>query len=335
MKRAIIASLLLFILAGGAFAQLTFSGEAFVGFQLEKEYDNDEVITATHRDKTLPKFNFVATAARENYGVKLDVDFEASHTDPFSLNGIFGWVDFLDGDLHVSVGQISDAKWVTNLDSDVETFFDDVTGFRVEYKTPLEGLNVGAAFRADGILIEGFDLEYFFKTIVLGGSYVTPLFNTVIAYDMGHNAQLLFGFNYTGMDDLTDAGIEFIGRELATFDSEIKDWELTFKEKVGYRVMRPLNVSLLMEQIFYEDADKLSLFFTPAASYRIMPGLTASLSATLYTTNAFDTANLAIKPCLEYTLKGPALIYVEYELGLEEMKRDNHRFGFGIDIKAF
>ena len=333
MKRAIFASLLLFVLAGSAFAQLTFSGEAFAGFQLEKNHDQDEVISATHRDEGAPKFNFVATAARENYGVKLDVNFQAT-SDPIALNGIYGWVDFLGGDFRVALGKISDAKWVTNLDTDsTEIFWDKITGFRLEYKTPLEGLSVGAAFRADGT--DDFNLEYFGKTIIFGASYVQPLFNSVIAYDMGHNSQLLFGFNFTGIDDLTDAGIEIVAKELATHNLDIKDWELTFKEKVGYKVMRPLNVSLLLQQTFYDDTDKLSLFFTPAASYRIMPGLTASLGVTLGTEDAFDTTDLTIRPCLEYTLKGPALIYLQYELELKEMKNDNHKFGFGIDIKAF
>ena len=338
MKRTIIVILLLSILAGSVFAQLSFSGEAYAGFQLEKTYDNDEIVSATHRKEAAPKFEFIATAFRENYGIKFDTTFQT--TNPFTINGIYGWVDFLNNTIHLSMGKISDAKWVSSLDSDHEIFFDKITGFRLEYRTPLQGLNVGAAFPADD-----FSFEKFAKKIIFGASYVQALFNTVIAYDMGNNGRLLFGFNFTGIDDLTSAGIQFKANDFATWDNPLRGGEIYINEKVGYRIMRPLIVSLLAEQKIYKnpvtlgdpDSD-VDLLFMLTGSYRILPVLTGSLTFGLGSPNKFNQTNFILKPCIEYSLKGPALFYVEYELNVNDIadkKQDNHRFGFGIDVMAF
>ena len=341
MKRAVIIVLLFFILVESIFAQLSFGGEAYAGFQLEKLYDQEENVSATHREEGAPKFEFVATAVRENYGIKLDMTFQT--TNPININGIYGWANFLDNSIRLSVGQISDAVWVSILDPDLpELKFDDVTGFRVEYKTPLQGLSVGAAFPA-----KDFRFEKFAKKIIFGGSYVHELFNTVAAYDMGSNAQMLFGFNFTGIDDLTSAGIQLRAGNFATWDSSQVGYsgEFFINEKVGYRIMRPLIVSLLAGQKIYKHPTNLddpdsnfALTFTPSVFYRIMPNLTASLSLELDTPNKFKQVDFAIKPCFEYSLKGPALLYVEYEFRLVDIsdkKQDNHRFGFGFDVVAF
>ena len=338
MKKSIIVSLLFCVLAGGVFAEITFSGEGYAGIQVEKPFLWDNTVSATHRKEGAPKFNFVATAARENYGIKFDTDLIV--TDPFAprLNGIYGWVDFLDDSIHLSMGKISDAKWVSNLDTDNEVFYDKITGFRVQYKTPLEGLSIGAAFPALG-LNGDFNFERMAKKTILGASYIHPMLNSVIAYDMGNNARFLFAFNYTGIDDLTSAGIEISTINLATWDSTVEGYwgELTVKEKVGYRVIRPLIVSLLAGQTYYNDSDTDSmLFFTPSASYRILPALTGILSMELRTADMFKTQTVTLTPCIEYTLKGPALIYVQYQVIIAPEKEDSaHKFGFGIDIKAF
>ena len=331
MKKGMIFSLLLCVLVCGAFAQLTFNGEAYVGARVDKIFNKDETVDLFHRKKGNPLFNFTASAVRENYGVKLDVDF-VGVANNISVNGIYGWAGFMDDALHFSIGQISDSKYISNLDPDDEVFFDQVKGFRVDYKTPIEGLNAGAAFRAEGQLMEDF-----FKRIILGASYIHPMGNAVVSYDMGNNHRFLFAANYTGMDDLTDAGIEIYGKNLASWESRGYTGELQFREKIGYRIMRPLTVSMLMGQKFFGISDSdVQLFFRPSASYRIMPGLTGFLTLEANTPNYFDTTDFYITPCLEYTLKGTALIYVEYQLKLSEYKRDSyHRFGFGIDIKAF
>jgi hypothetical protein len=71
-------------------------------------------------------------------------------------------------------------------------------------------------------------------------------------------------------------------------------------------------------------------------SYRVISGLTASLNLGISTADYFETQVITLSPCLEYTLKGPAIFYVEYELKLAQYKSgSHHKFGFGIDIKAF
>jgi hypothetical protein len=66
-----------------------------------------------------------------------------------------------------------------------------------------------------------------------------------------------------------------------------------------------------------------------------MSNLTASVKVGFNTEDSFETMDMSVKPCLEYALKGPALLYVEYEMEVEEFKKDNHKFRFGIDVKAF
>jgi len=330
MKRLITVSLLLGVLAGNVFAQLTLSGEAYVGFQLEKPFnDTDETLGAYHRKKGAPLFNFMATAARENYGVKLDTNFQT--TNPLSINGIYGWVNFLDKSLNLTIGKISDGKWVSSLDADHEITFDEITGFRLEYKTPLPGLNVGAAFTADD-----YTFEKFGKKTVLAASYVNPMLNTVIAYDLGNNARLLWGLNYTGIDELTSAGIQLKAINLASWESPVYPGEILITEKVGYRVMRPLVVSLLLSQTMYGIDKDTVLLFNPSVSYRLFDNLTASFGLKVESPDYFETQVISIKPCVEYRLKGAALFYTEYEMTLAKYKGGSlHRFGFGIDVKAF
>ena len=333
MRKAIFVFVIICCAAGNAFAQLTFSGEAYAGVQLEKKYDMDETIDVIHRDKGgnpgLPKFDFMATALRDDYGMKADVIFQ--YNNIVKLNGVYGWVNFFNNAIRLTMGQISDAVWVSCLDADHEYHFDDITGFRVQYNTPIDGLNLGAAFPT-----QEYDTDKFIKKVIFGASYVHPYFNTIFAYDVGNNARALFGFNFTGIDELTSANLQVKASNLATWDNPLVGGVVEINEKIGYRVIRPLTIQLLMEQKVYGEPDKdASLAFIPGIAYRIIPGLVASLDIGFSSADYFTTKDLMIRPCLEYTLKGPALFYVEYELKLEELKRDNHKFGFGMDIKAF
>ncbi|MCL1836616.1 MAG: hypothetical protein FWG46_03615 [Treponema sp.] len=331
MKKAIVVSLLVF-LAGGAFAQITLKGELYAGFEIKSDFNNETKANTSHRKYGDPYINFNVAAQWEDYGLKFDTDVVAG--DPFTqrLNGLYGWAGFLDNAIRFSVGKISDSIWITNLDPDREIYFDRITGMRIEYGTPLPGLRIGAAFPA-----QDFEIEKFAKKIILGASYINPMLNAVVSYDMGNNGQFLFGANYTGIPDLTDAGIEIDARNLATWEAPVLGGSLQLKEKVGYRVMRPLNVSLLMGQKFFGAPESdVELFFQPSASYRLLPALTASLTLKLATPDSFGSTDIHVTPCLEYTLKGMALLYAEYELKLSEYKKDSyHRFGVGIDIKSF
>ena len=336
MKKVIIFSILFSLLAGNAFAQLTFSGEAYAGAQYKRDFNGDDSADVYNRIKGGPYFDFGASLVKENYGMKLSTIYQTTSdlqlADAFSLNGLYGWVNFLDNSIRLTMGQISDAVWVSSLDVDHEFYFDDITGFRVEYKTPLPGLSIGAAFPA-----KDYDGEKFAKKIIFGASYIHPMFNTVFAYDMGNNAQLIYGFNFTGVDQLTSAGFQIKASNLATWDNPLVGGVVQVNEKVGYRVIRPLTLTLLAGQTFYGDKDTdVTLFFTPGIAYRIIPALTACLDVEIFSENYFESQVITINPYLEYSLKGGALFYIEYELALAKYKKDSyHAFGFGIDIRAF
>ena len=335
MKRLIIVFLLISILVGGAFAQVSFSGEVHAGIQLERLYGSDETITADSREKNAPFFDFAVTVMREDYGARLDTTFQATD-DPagaghFTLNGIFGWVNFWDNQIRLTMGRISDAAWVANIDADLrELQLDDITGFRVEYQTPLPGLSVGMAVPTDG-----HDFEGTMRRLIFGANYIHPMFSAVFAYDLSSNVSSILGFNFTGIPDLT-AGFQLMATNLASWDSDFFPGAIETHQKVGYRIMRPLDVHLILGQAFTSLADTDPfLEFTPGVSYRFLPNLTGTLRMTLDSDDLFETTNLTFRSTIEYILRGPARFYVEYEMRLNNMERVDHRFGFGIEILAF
>jgi len=341
MKRAAFLFLLFGIIAGGAFAQVTFGGEAFVGIQLETPFSDTnqkETVGLTHRDEGASKLNFFTTASRENYGLKLDLTYQVAAENPVSLNGLYGWARVLDKSMKLTLGQISDGIWVSNLDADHEVTFDEISGLRVDYNVPLlKGLNIGAAFPANGLTDEDFDLEKMPKKVIFGASYVHYLFNAVFAYDLGSNTRMLFGFNFTGIDDLTSAGVQMKVSNMATWEDRVYSGEIQLLEKVGYRIIRPLNVSMLFGQTIFGNPDKdVFLLFNLTTSYRLFPKLTAYVSGEISSPDYFETNTYKVKPGLEFSLGGMGLLYMEYELELAKYKTDSfHRFGIGMEIKAF
>ena len=287
----------------------------------------------------MPLFNLIATINRPSHGARLDANFRHGEEEDVTVEGIYGWVNFLDNSLRLTMGRISSPVWIANLDPDNVFYFDKITGFRLEYETPLPGLSVGVALRT-----EGNDMEQLFKRTIFGANYVHPLFNIVFAYNMGSNAHLLFGFNFTsipGIPDLT-AGIQARVMHLASWDDPVFTGVLDLQQRVTYRVMRPLTVSLHMGQVIYAeprgdwDRRDPELFFTPGVSYIISPGLTASLTAEFRSTDLFDRSRyITLNPSIEYMLGG-AVFYAEYELRLARYKHDSfHRISFGVTISVF
>ncbi|MCL2382208.1 MAG: hypothetical protein FWC64_11590, partial [Treponema sp.] len=272
MKGFIVFALLVSVMSGRAFAQVTFSGSVYAGIQLEIPYDTNEEhsINLLHRREGAPRFDFTATVVRENYGARLDTSFRAgmSGEEALTVNGIYGWIDFLDNSLRFTMGRISSPLWVANLDPDNEFYFDAVTGFRFEYATPLQGLRVGAVFR-----VEGNNMEQLFERTIFGATYIHPMFNTFFAYNMGGNAHALFGFNFTGIPDLTSAGIQVRAAHLASWDDPGFGGMVEVKQRLAYRVTRPLTVSVLTGQTFFAEPSgdmpgrDMELFFTPGVSY--------------------------------------------------------------------
>ncbi|AEF81765.1 hypothetical protein [Leadbettera azotonutricia] len=326
MKKFFALSVLFAVLACGAFAQVNFGGSLYTGIELNVPNTGDESVGMRHREEGNTKLDLTGTVVTDNYGAKLDTTFVYPSPDNPRLNGIYGWANFLDNQLRLSLGKISDAVWVTSLDNEYK--LDDVNGLRLEYKTPLTGLSVGVAFDAGD-----YKVEKFLKQTILGASYVTAYFNTVIAYDMGSNGTTIFGFNFTGIDELSTAGIELQASNMALWDTL---GLLRVDEEAAYRVTRAFTASLHLGQEFSgvknTDAD---LTFIPGLSYKIIPQLTASLDVKIESPDYFKTTNLEITPCLEYSLSGPALLYLQYTLALPEFKNPSHILGLGLEIKAF
>jgi hypothetical protein len=325
MKKIIAVSVLFCVLTGGLFAQVTLSGEFHTGVQLDIPPDGDESIDLNHREDGIRIFDFAATVNKDNFGAKLDTSF-AKQSDFFNLNGAFGWVYFLDRQIRLTMGDISDAVWVTSLS---EYKFDDKEGFRLEYRAPfLPGLNMGAAFE-----VGGYTMEQFFKQIVLGANYVHEFFNTVVAYDLGGNANVIFGFNFTGLDRLTTAGIELKGNELAVWE---KTGSLILNEEVAYQITREFTAVLHLGQTLYGKSEEdPALLFRPGVRYKILPPLTAFLDVELGSEDLFKTTNITVHPWVEYSLGNMGLLYLEYKLGLPDMKDASHTIGLGMEIKAF
>ena len=345
MKKIIFIFLLLCVFAAGAFAQVTFSGDAYIGIRLRNAPGSDESITTDHRDayNAPPEFNLSATVARENYGARL----VTRYTETLEVRGIYGWVDFLDNSLRLSMGRFSDGLWVIQLDSDLpELFVDLITGFRFTYHTPLPGLSVGAAFRSTGQ-----DTQAFVEQMILGGTFTNSIFTAVFAYDLGENVRTVFGINvpsfgFAGLHDLS-AGFKLMATSLATWDTRVPGFsgELRMFQRIGYRISWPLSVNLITSQTISGNPDDnyTALMFGPGVTFRNrhVPNLTASFRAMLDSPDHFSTMNLTLRPAIEKSLAGPALFYVQYELNLPDfgssnpMDRAINTFGFGIEIRAF
>jgi hypothetical protein len=302
-------------------------------------HDGDETINTEHREEGAPKFDFTATVIRETYGARLDTAFQMTDDSDghFTLNGIYAWVNF-DGffgtdSFRLTMGQISSPVWVTRLDANLPEFrFDEIRGLRVEYTTPIQGLSVGAAFRADG-----HDTQKFAEQMILGANFIHPLLDAVIAYDIGRDANLLFGFNYTGIPDLT-AGLQLQAVNLAIWDdfAFASPGMLRTYYKVGYRIKRPLSVYLIFGQRFFaRDGVNSEWEITPGVTYRFLPNLTGDFRVSLDNYGGSPDNNLTITTALEYILSGPAIFYAEYDVKLANMDIATHTFGFGITIRAF
>jgi len=345
MKKFIVFALLFGVFAGSAFAQLTFSGDFYAGVQVEIPFDtgdehsaDDNTVYPLHRTEGFPVFNFVATFNRPNGGARLDTSFQTdlAGSESLTVNGVYGWVDFLDNTLQFTVGRMSNPRWVASLDPDHLWHFDEITGFRLEYHTPLPGLSVGAAFRT-----EGANVQQLFERVIFGANFAHPMFSAVFAYNVGSNGHALLGVNYFGIPDLT-LGVQARAGHIVSWDTRAFGGFFETVQRAGFRVTRPMEVTLLMGQIFYAEPSggerrDPELFFTPGVSYRLLPELTASFSIEFRSSDLFDRSRfITFNPAVEYQVDGPISFYAEYELVLGRyIHQSLHRISLGINVRAF
>jgi hypothetical protein len=150
---------------------------------------------------------------------------------------------------------------------------------------------------------------------------------------MGGNAQAVFGFNFTGVDRLTTAGLELKAGNLALWD---KMGSVIIDEEAAYRIVNDFTAILHLGQTLYgTSGNDPELRFRPGVKYRIVPALTAFLDVEFNSPDMFKTTNLVVHPWVEYSLGGLGLLYLEYQATLPGMKKPAHLIGFGLDIKAF
>ncbi|MDR0760946.1 MAG: hypothetical protein LBF74_12715, partial [Treponema sp.] len=127
MKKIIVLSVLFGVLAGGAYAQVVLGGEMYTGIALDIPYEGDESFGVKHREEGKTLFKLNASASKDRFGAKLDTSFsKLPDGEPagFSVEGIYGWAYFLDKQIRLTLGNISDAVWVSSLDN--EYHLDDV-----------------------------------------------------------------------------------------------------------------------------------------------------------------------------------------------------------------
>jgi hypothetical protein len=334
-KKAFFLFILFAAVTGGIFAQLAWNGEFYTGLEFYAPHDSDAVTGQNHTDhhkaKGITQGNLTTTYIKDSIGFKMNALFQANE-DPVSLVGAYGWFNFWDNQVRLSMGKISDGVWVTSLEN--EYVLDELSGFRVELKPKLlGGLNVGAAFHTGDPGAPAYTFKEFADGMVVGGSYIHPLFNVVAAYDRSRSGKVIGGLNYTGIYDLTDAGIEI---KYNDFYNWKYDGYIRIDEKIGYRVMRPLVVSLRAAQTHYGDSQKdLQLLFNPEVTYKLNAALTVGLEAEVESPDLFKTVNLDVVPYLDYALPGAAYIYVQYRLSLADMKDADHSIGLGLTVKSF
>ncbi|MCL2602000.1 MAG: hypothetical protein FWD91_04210 [Treponema sp.] len=356
MKKLASVVLILTLCVSGVFAQVTFSGSAFMGVEFQKTPTQDSdapdavsgastAINPYHREHGLPRFDLNAAVGRDNYGARL---LTRAHGTDFTVRGAYAWADFQGftarDSLRFSAGQFAEGQWVVRLDGDLpELDIDHVpTGFRLTYTTPLEGLSVGAVFRA-----EGQDAETFGKQAIFGGTFVHPVFNVVLVHNMAFNASTLFAFSipsfgFVGLYDLS-FGLNMVARNWANWDSTNSAYSgvLDMYQRIGYSISRPLSVSLIAQQSISgnPDDDTIGMMFGPGVVYRpgFLPGVAASLRVMAESKDNFSTTDLTIRPAIEKTLSGPSLCYIQYELQMPDLSMDKavHTIGIGIEIKSF
>jgi len=341
MKRAVFVFLLIGIIAGGAFAQIRFGASAYVGVQFESPFSETqarETVSIVHRKEGPSNLDFFMIGTRDNFGFRLDLNYQVAADVPVRLDGLYGWANLFNDSLNLAFGQISNGRWVSNLDADHIVTFDEISGFRVSYNVPiLPGLNVGAAFPAEGLTNEDFDLHRFARRIIFGASYVHPMFNTVFAYDLGANTRMLFGFNLAGIGIMSSAGLQAVVSNLATWDNRILSGEVQLRERVEFRLTRELSVSLLSAQTFFGNEYRDTfLLFNLGFAYRVNPIVTLFLSGEISSPDYFETNTYKITPSIEIGLGGMGLLYIEYQLELGRYRMDSfHRVSIGLDLRIF
>jgi hypothetical protein len=150
MKKILVV-LLAILVAGGLFAQISFTGDVKTGLRLSQTGDpastiGDEKLIELWHDDAAQRFYLEGKlTVADNYGLSFGlVGKPAPDAVAFDYARLYG--EFLNDVLRVTVGKGTGGAWGTG--GKLDTTFDDTSGLKLEIM-PVAGLDVGAQFRTE------------------------------------------------------------------------------------------------------------------------------------------------------------------------------------------
>ena len=202
MKKALFVLLLLAFVAGGLFAQFSFSGHVNSGLVLsilDAEDDAQLGVIGKADGAGGGRYQFQASATNEakNAGLVIRFRFAASANNTIQPRAVYGWLKFFDGVLTTYAGRFGGGSAIfSSFDplSDGENYYDNTTGLFALLK-PIDMLSIGfIGSLPNGTGFTGMKFAKAQGTVVLG---------VAIPDIMNINAQ--FAFNQ-GADTAAKAG---------------------------------------------------------------------------------------------------------------------------------
>jgi hypothetical protein len=332
--RKILVVLLAILVAGGLFAQVTFTGDVKSGLNITQSDENPD-------DKD-PKVKLWNDDAGQRFYINGAVDFD----DDFGLAfGFYGKPDsavsvaydyarlygeFLNDMLKLTFGTGTGGVWGTG--GKVDTTFDDTNGIKLEIK-PITGLDVGFQLRTE--LAGDQTVEQWLKETIFGAKYDVDLFKVVAAFRLDSD--------YDGTTDKDDIAVlvafdlkdnlvpgltvSVQGAILGLGDLESYGFA-RIGQNVGYQVTPALKVSLGVKETLNlrktdNDLSTFRIDVEPAVSFKLSDLIALALNVTFATGGSGEdfagpdvVYDVGVKPAATFTLNDHASIYTYYKLGL-------------------
>ena len=188
MKKALFVLLLLALVAGGLFAQFSFSGHVNSGLTLSiLDAEDDAQLGVTGKADGAPggryQVHMTATNEAKTAGMVLRLRAAGTAQTAFQPRLAYGWLKFFDGLLTVNAGRFGGGNASFDPMSDGTNYWDNQTGIYAQVK-PIDMLSVGfAATLPNGTGFTGMKFTKAQGTVVLGVS---------VPDIMGINAQFAF-----------------------------------------------------------------------------------------------------------------------------------------------
>jgi hypothetical protein len=253
MKKALIVLLILAV-AGGLFADPTFSGHVRTGVKIT--FDDDPSAAANDGDGDHPVYGELGfTNGGDDWGVKIGANANVGADgagNGLGLGDLNGWVKFADI-FKLTAGKGVGGAWGTGGNTDTNVSSSNA-GVRLEI-TPIDGLNFGFrfGFASDNGKVGPDKIANFLQETGIGVKYDAGIWNVATGLDLdseesnskGLDGLWYFGFNFSGISlvnihvggkvdnlfgqagDMTVKLYEKLSGSIAGID-----WELAFNESV-------------------------------------------------------------------------------------------------------